>query len=679
MHPQPHRNRLANEKSPYLRQHAANPVDWYPFGEEAIGRARLEDKPIFLSIGYSTCHWCHVMERESFENPAIAGIMNENYVNVKVDREERPDLDQVYMHAVMAMQGQGGWPLSVWLTPNLEPFYGGTYFPPDARWGRPGFADILKTLADVYRRRRAEVDENGRRMVEMLARGPAGVAVGDAALDDAVEKADRALVAEFDERFGGFGGAPKFPRTSILDLLVRREAREPDTRRRHAIGHTLEMMWRGGIYDHVGGGFARYSTDERWLVPHFEKMLYDNALLLEAYVDGALLLGRDDLLRIAADVAAFIEREMTHDAGGFYSAQDADSEGEEGRFYVFTKEELESMLGADAPRVLRVFGVEPTGNFEGANVLHLTASVSEIAAAEGLTEDAFLDWYAAVRRKLYDARERRPRPGLDDKVLTSWNGLAIHALARLGAVTGSDRWVGLARRAAEFVESRLVEPGTGTLLRRYRDADARFPGSLDDHAYLAFGYLGLFEATGEARWVSRARELATRCDELFAAPGGGYFFSQPSSELIARMKDSHDGALPSANSVLALLWARLGALFDDEALREKGRQTVRAFGGEVARVPQGFPLMLSAWVELREPPRKLTVWGDGSDARFRQLLQAAHRAQSPGRSVCPVTHAGRPALAAIGVGIAGASGSPTGALLCEDAACRPFPESVSRE
>jgi hypothetical protein len=666
-------NRLAGEKSPYLLQHQWNPVDWYAFGPDALERARREDKPIFLSIGYSTCHWCHVMERESFEDERVAALMNERYVNVKVDREERPDLDQIYMQATIAMHGQGGWPLSVWLTPDLLPFYCGTYFPPSGRHGRPGFSDVLVKLADLYRAQRADVEEQAKACVGWLVRDQAPEAPSDGALDALPDAAARALLRQFDERHGGFGGAPKFPRTAILDLLGHLEARSPEATRRHAIGHTLAMMWRGGIYDHVGGGFARYATDESWLVPHFEKMLYDNALLIDAYLDGASLLRRDDFVGIAMDVARFVRREMTHPAGGFFSAQDADSEGEEGRFYVFTIDDLREALGDDAERAARIFGASAAGNFEGANVLHRPLSDEDAARQGGLASGDFATFVAAARCKLYGYREKRVRPGLDDKVIASWNGLMIHALARLGAVTGAREPIELARGAAVFLERELRGPG-GRLLRRWRDGEARFDASLDDHACCAYGLLGLFEATGDPAWLATALDLVRRARSAFEDPAGGFYFAAPSPDLVVRMKDAYDGALPSGNSVMALVCARLGALLHDEELRNVGRSTVRAFAADLAGVPHGYPLMLAAWVELSEAPRTLAVAGRDDDAPFRELLRAAHRAFMPGRVVVPVLDRHRAALEALGADlpVRPADGGGPAALLCEGASCRPF-------
>ncbi|HYC76453.1 MAG TPA: thioredoxin domain-containing protein [Planctomycetota bacterium] len=670
-------NRLAAEKSPYLLQHARNPVDWHAWNPETLEKAKREDKPIFLSIGYSTCHWCHVMEHESFEDAATARALNELFVNVKVDREERPDVDQIYMQAVMALHGQGGWPLSVWLTPDLKPFYGGTYFPKEPRYGRPGFVDLCRTLHDLFRKRRQDVEQQAEQAATWLSRrGGRGVAASAGNVETLPDAAVRGLLNEFDSEHGGFGDAPKFPRPSTLFLLAHEVARRDHVGARRALETTLDHMWRGGIYDHVGGGFARYSVDARWLVPHFEKMLYDNAQLIEAYLDGAGLLGRSDFAVVAKDVAAWTAREMTSPQGGFYSAQDADSEGEEGKFYVFTPDELREALGADADRAIRLFAATALGNFEGANILHWPRPIAETAAEENLAEAELRRWWATARKKLYAWREKRVRPGLDDKTLASWNGMMIGALARLGAWTQDASILGAARAAAEFAWRELWRPESRTLLRRWREGDARYDGSLDDYAFLALGYVALFSADGDPEWLERAETLRARADALFADPEGGYFFAAPSPDLVARMKEVYDGAMPSANSAMALLGARLGAVRIDEELRMKSLDVARAFADEVLRIPHGYPFLAAAVLEAAEPPRQLFVVGAADDAAFRDLLSRAHRAPMPGRVIIPVTDSRRAALEKLGVPLHGkspaADGSPV-AYLCEELSCREWP------
>ena len=665
-----HENRLAREKSPYLLQHARNPVDWYPWGEEAFAAARQRDVPIFLSIGYSTCHWCHVMERESFESEAVAALMNEHFVNIKVDREERPDVDQIYMQAVVASTGQGGWPLSVWLTPDLEPFFGGTYFPPDARWGRPGFPDVLRGIAASWADRRSDVETNVSRMMDVLK---ARVAGGGAVSADVIDRAKEDLEGSFDQSWGGFGGAPKFPRPSTLSFIAHCCARGTWEAGRGMLEKTLEMMWRGGLYDHVGGGFARYSTDAQWLVPHFEKMLYDNALLVESYLDGYLLTGREDFAEVVRDVLRWVEREMTHEAGGFFSAQDADSEGVEGKFYVFSEAELDEVLGADGPLARRVWGASETGNFEGANILWWPRAVAQCVEAEGMTEEALRERVGAWRAALYEYRERRVRPGLDDKVLVSWNGLMIAAAARAGAVLGEPRWTEAAARAAEFIEERLRDCDRG-LLRRWRDGEARYVASLDDYGFYAHGLVTLFSVTGKARWLARAQELVESMEQRFADPDGGYWFAAEGDDLVVRMKDSYDGALPSGNSMAALVLARLGTALDRDDLRAQASRTVQAFAASLEKIPESAPLMLCALVEAEEAPRTLFVVGDGGAPVFGSEVVRAHRSLMPGRVIIPAPAAERGALEALGVAFAGKE-SPDGAAaayLGEDAACRPW-------
>ncbi|MEE2712939.1 MAG: thioredoxin domain-containing protein [Planctomycetota bacterium] len=667
---QRHGNLLARERSPYLLQHAHNPVEWHPWGPVAFEKARSLGRPIFLSIGYSTCHWCHVMERESFEDEATAAVMNQLFVNIKVDREERPDVDQVYMQAVMAMTGQGGWPLSVWLTPDLKPFYGGTYFPPTAQWGRPGFADVLRGIAESWDGRRQDVQANVGRLMGALEGRASDAGDVSSGLSD---QAARDLEAAFDSRWGGFGSAPKFPRPAALAFLAHRCARTAWDAGKSMLETTLEMMWRGGMYDHVGGGFSRYSTDDKWLVPHFEKMLYDNALLVDSYLDGHLLCGRADFADVARDVLEWVAREMTHEEGGFFCAQDADSEGVEGKFYVFDGAEVDRVIGDDAALFRRVFSVTDGGNFEGHNILWFQRSVAEVAASEGMPEAELRGRCASWRKVLYDYREQRIRPGLDDKVLTSWNGLMISACARAGAVLGEPRWIEAAERAALFIKEHMRDEN-GVLLRRWRDGEARYEASLDDHAAYANGLLALFEATGRACWLAEANELADEIEDRYADASGGYWFAPQRDDLIVRMKDSYDGALPSGNSLTALLLARLGAALDREELRERSLRTVRAFAATLGRVPESAPLLLCAMVEATEPPRTLFVVGDGSDPSFGEELGRAHRALMPGRVIIPVTDRERSAIDALGVPLhdKSAPAGATAAYLCEDAACRPW-------
>ena len=673
----PLRNRLGSERSPYLRQHADNPVAWQPWGPEAIERARAADLPIFLSIGYTACHWCHVMERECFGDAEIAGVMNAVQVNVKVDREERPDLDQIYMQAVITMTGQGGWPLNVWLTPDLEPFYGGTYFPPVSRWGQPAFVDVLRAIAAVYSDRREQVLSRVaevRRVLESSAGRGGGSGEGGLSPDLPL-RAVRNLVASWDRTWGGFGDAPKFPRPTALSLLAHAAGSEPEGEAARALDHTLEMMWRGGIYDHVSGGFARYATDVRWRVPHFEKMLDDNSLLVECYLDGHLLLDRPAYGAVARDILGFLEREMTLPEGAFCSSLDADNAEGEGRFHVFTPQDLEAALGADAVRAARIHGVTEAGQVEGGSVLHWPHSPAETAVREGLAEDELAGLVAAFRLRLREWRAGRPAPPRDEKVIASSNGLAIAAFARAGVVLDEPRWIGVAGRAALFAERELMTPD-GSLLRRWCDGEARFAAGLDDHAFLAWGFLRLFEVTGAAHWLSRVLDLMAAAHRRFADPdGGAYWFAEPADDLIVRLKDSDDGARPAGNGVMARLWGRLGAILGREDLRARGLAIVAAFSDVLERWPDGHPTLVQACSELSGPPEVLFLAGQPESEAWAELLGAAWREPRPARVVVPVPDAQRGALAALGVPVAGKEPRDRAAqaFLCQDGACHSWP------
>lgn len=662
-------NALLFEKSPYLLQHAYNPVSWRPWGDAAFREAREADRPIFLSIGYATCHWCHVMERESFEDLEVATFLNDHFIPIKVDREERPDVDAIYMQSVIAQTGQGGWPLSVFLTPALKPFFGGTYFPPRARWGRPGFIDVLKSLSQAWTTRRADVQGNADWLSGHLAAPQ--VAPGDVPRSIA-STVTEAFLKDYDATWGGFGGAPKFPRPSILAVLAHEQARRPSDACLDAISGTLAGMARGGLRDQVGGGFARYSTDERWLVPHFEKMLYDNAQLLEAYLDGFAMSKARPWLWIAEEIALWCAREMTHPLGGFFSAEDADSEGEEGRFYVMTISDMKDALGdEDAALAARIFGMTEEGNFESSNVLHLPHALADIADDVGRTPDELHAWLTEVRRRIYVWRHPRVHPITDDKILLGWNGLMIAALARLGAISANPRWTGMAERAVAFIESHLVR-ADGRLLRRWRDGDARFEAGLDDYAAYAYGLTSLFSATGNANYLGRALQIADACDDLFRDDDGAYFSACMADDLIVRMKESSDGALPSGNALLALVHARLGAILGDESRRAKGNCIVSAFGGKIARAPHAFPLLAAAAGELAEPPRTFHVVATSLDSTFLDALAWAHNQFMPGRVIVPILDSESVKLT--GHGLKGpfpraTPGAPVGQL-CENGVCK---------
>ncbi|MGD9735702.1 MAG: thioredoxin domain-containing protein [Solirubrobacterales bacterium] len=585
-------NRLSRETSPYLLQHQNNPVDWYPWGEEALARAREEDRPILLSVGYSACHWCHVMERESFEDPETAAYMNEHFVPVKVDREERPDVDAIYMEAVQSMSGHGGWPMTVFLDPDGVPFYGGTYFPPDEGRGMPSFRMVMEAVVDAFETKREAIRERAPEVRQRLgaigAVEPRPGGAGEAELAAATER----LLAAADRQYGGFGGAPKFPPASSLELLLARGERE-------VVRETLDAMLAGGIYDQLGGGFARYAVDRVWLVPHFEKMLYDNGLLATVYLHGWQAFGAERYRRVCEETLDWMLREMRGPEGGFYSALDADSEGEEGKFYVWFPEEVREVLGEEqAAPVLEFYGVSERGNFEGANVLHRAQGASA-PEPEGLD---------AARAKLLAAREERVRPGLDDKRLLAWNALAISALAEAGAVLGRDDYLEAARGGAEFVWGTMRDDA-GRLLRTYKDGKARLNAYLEDHAFLLEALLTLYEAGFERRWFEAAVETAEAMLERFADPERGGFFSTSvdHEELIVRRKEVGDHPIPSGNSAAALGLLRLAALTGERRYREAAEGIFALFAKPASEHPDAFAHLLRAIDFAAAPVREVAL------------------------------------------------------------------------
>ncbi len=632
-------NRLAAETSPYLLQHAGNPVDWQPWGEEAFARAREEDKPVFLSVGYSTCHWCHVMERESFEREDVARLLNDGFVAIKVDREERPDVDELYMLAAQLMTGRGGWPNSVWLTPDGRPWFAGSYFPREDAPGRAGFKTVLRRLTEAWRSRREEVEATAERIAQAVRQAsayPAGEPAGPltrAVVAAAVEQ----LRGQFDEHFGGFGEAPKFPPHSALRLLSYELARSSPARTPEAspaaageasggrgadltsmISRTLEAMAQGGIHDHVGGGFHRYSTDRRWFLPHFEKMLYDNAQLARAYADGFTLTGSETCRRAAEGILQWLFREMTDPAGGFHSALDADSEGVEGKFYLWTIEEVRAALGADEAELFaRVYNMEPGGNYHdeasgrrtGGNILHLGRPIEASAKVEGIPPKELRGRMDAARSKLLERQAGRVRPQRDDKVLTSWNGLMIGALAHAGQRLGRPDYVQGAERAAEFLLSRMRKEGR--LLRTYRNGAARLEAYLDDYAFLAEGLLDLHETTGEPRWLEEARRLVAELDRRYRDPRGGYFFTAEDHEqLLARLKNPYDSSTPSGNGVTAAVLVRLARLTGQQAYLRAARSVLDAFADRIQQSPAAmatFTLAAAMYFDA-------TAAGAGTDA-----------------------------------------------------------------
>ncbi len=650
-------NRLAQELSPYLLEHKDNPVDWYPWGPEALERARREDKPILLSIGYSACHWCHVMARESFEDADTAALMNRFFISIKVDREERPDLDQVYMRAVQAMSGSGGWPMTVFLTPDGTPFYGGTYFPPTERYGVPSFRRVLTSVAEAYRLRKLDVTKTADEVRAFLQRPIMDAARSTTALTPAVlDDAYAQLARTYDSRHGGFGGAPKFPQPMLLDFLMRTWLRwtpsptppnwggdvlnpspkgkgGTETEEGHSDGqvaldivtYTLDAMAAGGMYDQLGGGFHRYSVDAHWLVPHFEKMLYDNALLTRAYVDAWLITGRPVFRRVAEETIGFVAREFTSEEGGFFSSLDADSEGEEGRFYVWTPAELQAALGTeDAERVARAFDVTADGNFEGRNILH------------AVTPDA-AEVMAGVRPALMAARERRIRPHRDEKILAGWNGLMLRALAEAGRALERADWLELARRNARFLLTRLR--ADTRMQRSFKDGQARLPGYLEDQAAVADGLLSLYQATLEPEWLEAARPLIDTMLTAFWDDAAGAFFDTAvgHESLVVRPQDAMDNAVPSGTSLAVDVLVRGGRLFDDERWTTIATRVFTKLAGVAARAPGAFGRLLAALDLSLAPPRELALVGLRSDPALGTLARVASRRYRPNLVVAQAT------------------------------------------
>lgn len=629
-------NRLAKETSPYLRQHARNPVDWYSWGPEALARARELDRPIFLSIGYSACHWCHVMERESFEDPEVAQLLNEHFVSIKVDREERPDLDQIYMTAVQLLTGQGGWPMSMFLTPDLQPFYGGTYFPPDDRYGRPSFKRVLTSLIEAWKTRREELRQSASQLTEHLKQvSQAPPATGD--LDASLlSQAANSLRRAFDPRHGGFGSAPKFPHAMDLQLLLRVWKRFEDDDALQMVRLTLDHMAMGGIYDHLGGGFHRYSTDERWLVPHFEKMLYDNALLTLAYLEGFQATGATLYRRVVQETLDYVLREMTSPEGGFYSTQDADSEGIEGKFFVWSAEEIEQVLGQDRAQVFTyVYDVTPEGNWEGHNILHRAKTDAQDARLLQMDEITMRNLIEECRAALFAVRERRVKPGRDDKVLTSWNGLMIQALARAGAVLERADYTAAAARAADFLVQRMRSPD-GRLYRTYhKESGPRLNGYLDDYSFLLEGLVGLFEATFEPRWLELSRQLAeVLVTEFWDASEGGFFYTGRSHEtLIARNKDTHDSSTPSGNGMAATALLRLAVLTGKADYRAKALATLRSCQGLLTAAPMAAAQLFLALDFDLGPVQEFAIIGEPHADETRRVLRAIHSSFRPNKVV----------------------------------------------
>jgi uncharacterized protein YyaL (SSP411 family) len=676
-------NRLVHATSPYLRQHAENPVEWYEWGEEAFAAARSQNRPVFLSIGYSTCHWCHVMAHESFENPDVAAVLNDYFVSIKVDREERPDIDRLYMAFVQATTGSGGWPMSVWLTPNAEPFFGGTYFPPTDRYGRPGFVTVLERIAELWSTERDNLIAQGAHVIASLKPSSPESVLPGALSAQPLAAGYEQFARSYDSAEGGFGGGPKFPRPSVFNFLVRVD--EPHAR--EMVLHTLRRMAAGGMRDHLGGGFHRYTVDGGWRVPHFEKMLYDQAQIVGSYIDAWKITGDPEFAQIARETLGYVSRCLTHPLGGFFSAEDADSlfeagkpEHGEGAFYVWSQEEVDRLLASgfdpDAARIFDChYGVEPSGNapegsdphgeFTGKNILYERQSVEQTAAELNLDPEAVRDSLAASRLLLSMAREQRPRPHLDDKVLTAWNGLMISAFASAGAALGEGAFLDSARRAATFIRNELTDPCGGALLRTWRNGKSAISGFAEDYAFLIHGLLDLYEADFDQQWLEWAIALQAKQDTLFFDRSvSSYLGSAEGDPLVPlRLRDDYDGAEPAANSIAALNLLRLGWMLHDETYVERAREVIGSFDAIMRGMPSAVPQMLCALDMLLTPPRQCVIAGRRDAADTAALAHALHRKFEPNRVLLLAGHS--PATAAMTP-----DGGKAALYRCEDFACQ---------
>ena len=661
-------NRLANETSPYLLQHANNPVDWYPWGEEALQRSKNEDKPILLSIGYSACHWCHVMERESFEDEATALLMNEYFVSIKVDREERPDLDAVYMEAVQMLTGSGGWPMTVFLTPEGKPFYGGTYFPPVDRFNMPGFPRLLESVARSYRDSRSEIDRVTNQITEQLGR------TGQIPKDDSpvtvetLHQAYTVLATNFDYQNGGHGTAPKFPQAMNLEVLLRYYRHGYNDRALEMVDLTLEKMARGGIYDQIAGGFARYSTDAYWLVPHFEKMLYDNALLSRLYLHAHQATGRGMYRRIAEETLDYILREMTGPEGGFYSATDADSEGEEGKFFVWTPSEIEAVLGDEAAIFSGFFGVTQAGNFEGNNILNIKQKASDYARQQGIALERLVDVVERGKNSLLTEREKRVHPLLDDKVLASWNGMMLRSFSEAGAALSREDYLDAAIKNASFLLE-TMRPHE-KLLRTYRAGQAKLSGFLEDYSFVADGLLALYEATFDQHWLAASVDLADRMIQLFWDDGVGGFYdtSIEHDQLVVRPRDVLDNAQPCGGSVATEVLLKLAVITGNEEYRVKAATPLRTLKELMGRAPAGTGQWLAALDFYVSTPKEVVIIGPREDSKTAALLQTVNGNFHPNKVLVGAENEGEhglPLLESRGM----INGEPT-AYVCENYTCQ---------
>lgn len=661
-------NKLEYETSPYLLQHADNPVDWFPWGEAAFRQAQQTDKPILLSVGYSACHWCHVMAHESFEDAATAAYMNAHFVNVKVDREERPDVDAVYMSAVQAMTGQGGWPMTVVMTPDGRPFFGGTYFPPTDRYGQPAFTRVLASLNDAWQNRRAEVLQSAANATQYLQDLSAVSAAGElnaAVLSAAVSR----LMASYDAAQGGFGDAPKFPPHSVLRYLLQRDGQE--VKSREMATTTLTKMARGGIYDQLGGGFARYSVDARWLVPHFEKMLYDNAQLVQRYSEAYMLTGERLYQEVIEETLAWVGREMTSVEGGFYSALDADSEGEEGKFYVWQIAEVDALLGDDAELAKTYFDITETGNFEGHNILNVKREPADVAAQFGLSLSDLEKKLSHIKQILLAARSTRIRSGLDDKILTSWNGLMLAAYADAGRVLARQDYISVAIRNAEFIRRELY--ADGRLKHSYKNGVAKIDGLLEDYAYYALGLLALYNATFDAQWLLLALDLAETILEHFQDEENGGFFSTPDDgeALIVRPKNYFDSPNPSENAATAELLLRLARYSDNRVWEALAVATLKSMSEALSSSPTGFGALLVALEFYLSPVREIALIGDVHKADMQALIRTVHAHALPHTVIALVNNEADPLVKRLPfLQARGQVDAKATAYVCEQGVCK---------
>ena len=627
-------NRLINETSPYLLQHANNPVDWFAWGPEALERAEAEDKPILLSVGYSACHWCHVMERESFENPQIADIMNEYFISIKVDREERPDIDSIYMKAVQAMTGQGGWPMTVFLTPDGKPFFGGTYFPPEDRQGLAGFPRVLQALAQTYQEKRGDVVKATDQLMQRMRQMSASVPSTDPLTQDIMFQAHTAIAREFDDRYGGVGMQPKFPQPMSYEFLLRYYLRSENSQALEMVELTLDRMAEGGIYDQLGGGFHRYSTDTFWLIPHFEKMLYDNALLAKLYLHAYQVTEKPLYRRIVEETLDYVLREMTDPSGGFYSAQDADSEGMEGKFFIWRPEEIIKFLGKDDGEIFnRYYGVTLKGNFEGRSILHVADDAKKVAKKVGLTAAEIDALLQRSRAKLLKVRDSRVHPGRDDKVLLSWNGLMLRAFAEAAAVLQRSDYAAVAEKNAAFLLDNLREDGR--LLRTYKDGQAKLNAYLEDYAFLIDGLIALHEVTFEPRWLQEAVDLGNAMVDLFWDETSGQFYDtgRDHEELIIRPRDFSDNAIPSGSSMAADVLLRLAVIGGEPEHQRRAVTALRSMRELMTRFPTGAGHWLSALDFYLSTVKEVVIVGGHNEPDTQALLSEVYRHYLPNRVI----------------------------------------------